>query len=104
LHSKGQEIVQIVNASHENLQDISSDESDKVYAFFSKYPPPMLSGDNKVKGEIEEFIHKIHFLETVNSNYIAAIRDRDNEKIDKNLETYERILKELTDNFNIKID
>lgn len=101
LQTKGEEVVKIIHNSHETLQTISDEDSDKVFSFFAEYPFSYLE-DNPTKEQ--EFIFNIEYLKTVNNIYIMSISNKDQEKADENLSKYKEILSELENEFNITVN
>ena len=101
LQTKGEEVVKIIHNSHETLQTISDEDSDKVFSFFTEYPFSYLE-DNPTKEQ--EFIFNIEYLETVNNIYIMSISNKDQEKAEENLSKYKEILSELENEFNITVN
>lgn len=102
IHSKGGDIVNLINNSHESLLPLTNEESDKLTSFFVEYPPPPL--DDTEHTDEESFIFKIEYLRLTNVIYLNSISRGDTDKANENLSKYNEILTELQDEFNINID
>lgn len=104
LESNGQEIVDIIISSHDNLELPSDEENEIITWFFNINPPPLLSDNEEIDNDNEEFIHLLHYLKTTSNVYIVSVKNLDEEKAMEYENKYSDILTKLNEKFNIEID
>lgn len=101
LYEKGQEIVQIVYESHENLEPPSGKDADKEVAFWSIYKSPETEN---FKDKNEEFLYYLGLLSLQNINYLYAVEDKNFEDVKQYDKEFKETLNILEEKFNIKAE
>ncbi len=102
LLSKGEEVVEIINNSHNTLLPLSDEDSNIINAFFVEYPIPSL--DSSDFTEEERLIFKIESLRLANLIYTNSLSRNETAKAEENLLKYEEIMLELENEFNITVN
>ncbi|MGG3892004.1 hypothetical protein [Metabacillus fastidiosus] len=103
LHKDAQKVTDIIIESHDNLDTKIILENEFLDSFFEKYPPPLLSGNDKIDNENEELIHLLDYLKTISNLYVNATENLNEQKAIEYQDKYSELLNRLNEDHNINI-